>query len=300
MDVWEIRVEIPAEAAEAAELVLLESGCIGWTLLEDAVARRAWIVGIFESRAEAESRWSDLLPVLAPATPGPPAIRQLPDADWAHSYRRHFRSWTFGRLHWVPAWERKTFQPPAGHAVLWLDPGLAFGTGNHETTRLCIERLVEFDAHLGGAPGPARQGRVIDAGCGSGILALSASLLGFRNVVGFDNDAEAVRVSCENAELNGLSDRVWFMTATLTAGLAGADASLVLANIQADVLASHARELAGAVAPGGWLEMSGILAAEAAVVREAFAPFAPGWSHDSRTLGEWCDLCLRRPKGPAP
>jgi ribosomal protein L11 methyltransferase len=297
MDLWEIRAEIPGDAAEAAELVLLESGCVGWTLLEDAVARRAWVVGIFESRAEAESRWSDLGPGLAPTAPGSPVTRRLPDADWALSYRRHFKSWAFGRLHWVPAWERTTFHPPAGHAVLWLDPGLAFGTGNHETTRLCIERLVEFDSHFGGAQGPAGEGRVIDAGCGSGILALSASLLGFRNVLGFDNDAEAVRVSCENAELNGLSDRVRFMTAALAAGLAGADASLVLANLQADVLANHAQELAGAVAPGGWLEMSGILAAEAAAVREAFAPVAPGWAQDSRTLGEWCDLCLRRPTG---
>jgi ribosomal protein L11 methyltransferase len=254
-------------------------------------------VGIFESRAAAKSRWSDILPVLAPASPGRPVARRLPPADWALSYRRHFKPWTFGRLHWVPAWERQTFRPPAGHAVLWLDPGLAFGTGNHETTRLCIERLVEFDARLGGAQAQAKDERVVDAGCGSGILALSASLLGFRSVAGFDNDAEAVRVSCENAELNGLSDRVRFMTAALSAGLAGAQASLVLANLQADVLARHASELAGAVAPGGWLEMSGILAAEAAVVREAFAPVAPGWALDSRTLGEWCDLCLKRPPG---
>ncbi len=295
MDLWEIRAEIPTHAAEAAELALLETGCVGWTLLEDVVLRRAWIVGIFESRDEAESRWTALLPTLPPASPGPPVTRRLPDADWAHSYRPHFKAWTFGRLHWVPAWERDTFRAPPADAVLWLDPGLAFGTGNHETTRLCIERLVDFDAHLGGAPGPARQGRVIDAGCGSGILALSASLLGFRNVVGFDNDAEAVRVSCENAELNGLAGRVRFMTAALTAGLSDGEASLVLANLQADVLARHARELVAAVAPGGWLEMSGILAAEAAVVRNAFAPITPGWAQDSRTLGEWCDLCLRRP-----
>src|ERR1700685_1509504 len=98
MDLWEIRAEIPGGAAEAAELVLLESGCVGWTLLEDAVARRAWVVGIFESRAEAESRWSDLGPGLAPTAPGSPVTRRLPDADWALSYRRHFKSWAFGRL----------------------------------------------------------------------------------------------------------------------------------------------------------------------------------------------------------
>jgi ribosomal protein L11 methyltransferase len=295
MELWEIKVEIPAEAAEEAESALLEHGSGNWSLLEDAIAKRAWIVGIFADAAEAGSRWSELQADLPVRTLGQSLARRLPEADWKHSYREHFRAWEFGRLHWVPVWERGTFRLPAGHSVLWLDPGMAFGTGNHETTRLCIERLVEFESGLAGGPRPASALRVVDAGCGSGILALSAHLLGFRDVSGFDDDPEAVRVSVENADLNGLASKVRFSVAGLPDGLEGAQADVVLANIQADVLIRHAGALASSVAPGGLLAMSGILAAEAGTVRDAFANLTPGWSSESRVLGEWCDVALRRP-----
>jgi ribosomal protein L11 methyltransferase len=296
MELWEIRVEIPAAAAERTELALLESGVEGWTLLEDAIARRAWIVGVFQGESEARAQWSRLHPVLPFPGIGEVQARRLPDADWKYSYREHFKAWAFGRLHWVPVWERGSFRLPPLHSVLWLDPGMAFGTGNHETTRLCIERLVEIEAGLAGGLA-AKNVPVVDAGCGSGILALSASLLGFREVSAFDNDPEAVRVSLENAELNGLSGKVRFATAGLPEGLPQGRAGVVLANIQADVLVRHARELVAAIAEGGVLEMSGVLAAELAAVRDAFASETPGWAFDSRTLGEWCDVCLRRP-GP--
>jgi ribosomal protein L11 methyltransferase len=291
MDLWEIRVEIPAEAAEEADLAMLESGEGGWSLLEDAVAKRAWIVGIFEGETEARTRWRALLPSLPGPVPADPLPKQLPDADWKNSYKAHFRAWTFGKLHWIPVWERESFVLPAGHSVVWLDPGLAFGTGNHETTRLCIERLVEFEADVG----KFESIRVLDAGCGSGILALSAARLGFRDVTGFDNDPEAIRVSIENADLNGLSGNVRFMTAALPGGLGGGSADVVLANIQSDILVRYARELVAVVAPGGMLAMSGILATESEFVSGAFAAAAPGWSRASRVLGEWCDVCLRRP-----
>jgi ribosomal protein L11 methyltransferase len=155
--------------------------------------------------------------------------------------------------------------------------------------------LVEFEAGIAGGAAAHGDIRVVDAGCGSGILALSAALLGFRDVSGFDSDAQAVRISRENAEFNRLSGRVRFSTASLAQGLAGGKAGLVLANIQSDVLVRHSRELAAAVSAGGVLEMSGILAAEIGAVRGAFAAAAPGWSFDSRVLGEWCDACLRRP-----
>src|SRR4030095_8213160 len=105
---------------------------------------------------------------------GEPSHRTLGDVDWRDSYKEHFHAWRFGRLHWVPVWERDKHIVPPGDAVLWLDPGLAFGTGNHQTTRLCVERLVTLAEERGTG------GVVIDAGCGSGILALSAALLGFR------------------------------------------------------------------------------------------------------------------------
>ena len=298
MNLWETRVEIAADAAGEVETALLESGCESWTLLEDALGRRAWIVGIFTSASDAEARWRDLLASLGSAPLGAPSTRELPDADWKNSYREHFRAWTFGRLHWVPVWEKQTFKLPAGHSVLWLDPGMAFGTGNHETTRLCIERLVGFEEASAGRIVPGALS-MIDAGCGSGRLALSAALLGFGFVYGFDNDPEAIRVSIENAELNALAGRVRFKTASLPGGLEGAQADVVAANIQADVLSAFPGSLVSAVAPGGILAMSGILASEIGTVRAAFAPFTPGWTSDSRVMGEWCDLCLRAPE-PSP
>ena len=286
MSLVEIKAAIGAETADAAEEALLEAGAENWTVLEDAPARRAWVVGIFSSEAEARASWARLRGKI-PAEE--PAVRLLTDADWRDSYKAHFKAWQFGRLHWVPVWERDRFRLPPGDVVLWLDPGLAFGTGNHETTRLCCERLVaSAEKRMG-------DGRVIDAGCGSGILALSAARLGFRDVVGFDCDPEAVRVSGENAALNQLADRVKFFLGGLTDGLPGRQAGLVLANIQADVLMQFARELAGAVAPGGELVLSGILAGELDPVIAAFAAVAPSWQRESRVLGDWACLALIRP-----
>ncbi|HEX3730477.1 MAG TPA: 50S ribosomal protein L11 methyltransferase [Opitutaceae bacterium] len=292
MALAELKAEVPATAADAIDELLLELGDGRWSLLEDALAKRAWVVGVFADEAEARARWTDLAPAL-PAPPAEPAVRVLADADWRESYRAHFRRWQFGRLHWVPQWERDSFRLPPGEAVLWLDPGLAFGTGNHETTRLVIERLVERAGALAEAGRPLARIQVVDAGCGSGILALSAALLGFGAVSGFDLDPEAVRVSGENAALNGLAGRVRFSAAGLDDGLAGVSAGVVLANIQSDVLAAHAAALRGAVAPGGILILSGILAAELPAVQAAFAP-GPGWTAASRTLGEWAELALSR------
>ena len=288
MGLFEIKMEFPVGITEEVDMVLLEVGDAGWSLLEDAVAHRVWIVGIFADQTEAGLRWSELRPLLPATAQGEPAGRALGDADWKDSYKAHFKAWKFGRLNWVPVWERETFRLPPGEEVLWLDPGMAFGTGNHETTRLVVERLVGFSVKCG------VKGRVIDAGCGSGILALSAAKLGYQEVAAFDNDAEAVRVSCENAMLNGMEGRVDFFTGDLVSGLAGRPAELVLANIQADVLTRFAPELCAAVAAEGALVLSGILAREVDLVRDAFLAVAPGWAADSRAMGEWCDLVLTR------
>jgi ribosomal protein L11 methyltransferase len=115
-------------------------------------------------------------------------------------------------------------------------------------------------------------------------------------VSGFDNDAEAVRISEENAVANGLAGRVQFSVGDLVGGLSGRQAEVVLANIQADVLMRFAPGLVAAIAPGGSLVLSGILAVENAHVRTAFAELTPGWSLDWRVMGEWSDVMLVRPK----
>jgi len=288
MSLIEVKAEIPAAAVEEADILLQELGVEGWSLLEDAIAKRAWVVGVFADEAAARSAWATLRPLLAVVAE--PAIRTLADQDWRDSYKAHFKAWRSGRLHWVPVWERDSYSLPPGDVALWLDPGLAFGTGNHETTRLCCERLVVFAAARGS------RGRVVDAGCGSGILALSAALLGFKDIAGFDNDPEAVRVSQENAALNGMQGAAVFSVGDLGTGLAGRQADLLMANIQADVLMRFAGLLVGAVAPRGVLVLSGILGTEVDRVRQAFSSAAPGWTIEGRAMGEWCDLMLTRPE----
>lgn len=295
MDLIELKVEIPTGSVEEADTLMQELGVEGWTTLEDVIVKRAWVVGLFPSEPEARERWAELRGLLSVKPLGSPEVRKLRDEDWRDSYKAHFKAWQFGRLHWVPVWEKPTYKLPKGDKVLWLDPGLAFGTGNHETTRLCVERLVSWD-EVRGAKGLDRRGaRIIDAGCGSGILALSAAKLGYRGVAGFDNDPEAVLVSEENAGLNGLAGKVEFFVGDLTTGLQGRQADMVMANILADVLIRFASELTRSVAPGGALVLSGILAAENAEVRAAFAKEAPGWPMEHRLLGEWSDVVLTRP-----
>ena len=293
MSLFEIKAEIPPQAVDAIDEVLQELGVEGWSLLQDVIIPQAWIVGIFADETEARTRWSELLPLVAGLAPqAEPQSRELADQDWRDSYKAHFKASQFGRLHWVPVWERSTFQPASGEVVIWLDPGLAFGTGNHETTRLCCERLVVLADQAGERVGELR---VIDAGCGSGILALSAAKLGFGHIVGFDNDAEAVRVSEENALMNELTGAVDFFTGDLVSGLIGGrQAEVVLANIQADVLMRFVNELVGAVAPGGTLILSGILALELDRVRGVFAGAVPTWKIASRVMNEWSDLALTR------
>jgi ribosomal protein L11 methyltransferase len=290
MELFEIKAEIPTFATDETDNVLLELGVEGWSLLEDAIAKRAWIVGVFASAEEADTRWEELRPML-PAEPlTEPERRALGDRDWKDSYKAHFKAWKFGRLHWVPVWERDAYALPADDVAIWLDPGLAFGTGNHETTRLCIERLIALEGKMAKS-----KARVIDAGCGSGILALSAAKLGYGNVEAFDNDPEAVRVSEENAAMNGAAGAVKFFVGDLVSGLSGREAEIVLANIQADVLMRFAKELIGAVAPGGVLILSGILAHENEQVRTVFVAAAPDWTVEARVMGEWSDVLLVRP-----
>ena len=290
MPIIEFKAEVTLSAALVIEELLAEREEQRLMILEDKPSARAWITGYFESAVAAQAAWKELAAAIDPAWMiGAVELHELADRDWKESYKAHFKAWKFGRLNWVPVWERESFVLPAGEAVIWLDPGMAFGTGNHETTRLCSERLVNFAERRG------TTGRVLDAGCGSGILALSAAKLGFARVAGFDNDPEAVKVSRENAALNDVGDAVEFFTGDLVSGLAGRQTELVLANIQADVLMRFVGELCGAVAPGGELVLSGILASELEQVRAAFAAVATDWRMESRVLGEWSDLALSRP-----
>ena len=188
-----------------------------------------------------------------------PRIERLEDRDWSSTWRETFHAMRFGARLWVvPSGE----QTPAADAVtIHLDPGLAFGTGTHVTTALCLEWL---DAH------PPLGREVIDYGCGSGILAIAAGKLGARHVCAVDIDPQALLATRENAGRNGMSPRV---EALFPEALEGRPVDLVIANILANPLIDLAESLAGQVTLEGHIVLTGILADQAADVMSAYRPW---------------------------
>ena len=137
---------------------------------------------------------------------------------------------------------------------------------------------------------------MVDAGCGSGILAISAAKLGFKCIEGFDIDEDAVRIAEENATLNNVNE-VRFFVGDLESGLEPEGADCLLANILADVLEANAELLADSVSGGGWLVLSGILAAEADRVKRRFEEIECLESEEGQILDEWASLRFQKKKG---
>ena len=221
-----------------------------------------------------------------------PETGVLPDEDWKLSYRKHFKTEVVSpRLAVVPEWEAAAFRARAAGAPspkkLVLDPGMAFGTGQHATTRACLEYIDELAVE-------DADRSFLDVGCGSGILAIAAKLEGFRDVAGFDIDPDAVQNANENAAKNGLGDAVRFVRGDLCnkSTLPGVRRTgdrafdVVAANVLGPVLVRFASEIAPLVAPGGRLVLSGILEEVYPEVRAAYA--ARGFREvSSRLVGEW-------------
>lgn len=172
----------------------------------------------------------------------------LEEKDFATEWRKYYHPIVISpRLAICPTWE--DFAPAPGQRVIHLDPGMAFGTGTHDTTRLCL-RLI--DRYL------RPESRVLDVGCGSGILAISALLLGASHADGCDIDALAVKTARENAAVNQVSPRCRFLQADLTQGLSG-QYDLICANIVADVIIRLLPDVPRYLSPGGVFIASGIV-----------------------------------------
>ncbi len=196
-----------------------------------------------------------------------PHYRPIADADWSETWKANFKPVRVGRrLVVVPAWLNPPLGPDAMRVPIVLDPGLAFGTGTHPTTQLC---LAAIERHL--QPGTP----LIDIGTGSGILAIAAAKLGAGPILAVDIDAEAVRVARENIAANGVADRIRVEQGSLAEVLSGQfgapqPAGLVVANILARVIVTLIGQgLAQTVTPGGLLVVSGILEAQAFEVHAA-------------------------------
>jgi ribosomal protein L11 methyltransferase len=207
--------------------------------------------------------------------------RVVHEADWAEAWKAHFPVLRVGRrLVIKPTWRRH--RPRPDDVVLALDPGMAFGTGLHPTTRLCLAALEEV-ADRGAMDGA----RVLDVGCGSGILAIAAAKLGAASVLGVDTDPIAVEATIANAARNRLAGRIGAREGSLPSGDASFD--VVLANLIASVLIALAPHLRDELRGGGTLLASGIFVDREAEVREAFA--AAGLDMTQRSAeGEWVAL----------
>jgi len=189
------------------------------------------------------------------------------EADWAEAWKSHFPVLRVGRRMVIrPTWRRHRRQP--GDVVLSLDPGMAFGTGLHPTTRLCLAALETLADEGRVAGGPAGTARVLDVGCGSGILAIAAGKLGARDLLGVDTDPIAVESTLANARLNGLTRRIRVRQGSVPTGEPPFD--LVLANLIASLLVQLAPDLRAQLAPGGRILASGIFRDREADVVAAF------------------------------
>lgn len=204
------------------------------------------------------------------------------EENWAERWKVHFKPLKVGKRFLVtPTWEKAN--PEAGDLVIWMDPGRAFGTGHHETTRLCLEWLEEWAEGLE-EPGSRS---LLDVGTGSGILSMAAALLGAGHITGVDNDPEAIEVALENTALNKLDSKVTLQVSTAEEVSGSYD--VVISNIQMLPLIDMADALIGRLKPEGRLVLSGILVEQKDAVRGAFE--AKGLKVlGSRTEGEWCLL----------
>ena len=212
----------------------------------------------------------------------PPTLSAVTTEDWSSSWKVYFKPMRVGkRLLIVPTWEDAEELP--GDLVIHIDPGMAFGTGGHETTRLCLELLesVMDTSPLLTVPS------LLDLGTGSGILAIASNLLGAGRILALDIDPDAVEVARDNLVLNDMSDRVECGTVPLESLTENFD--IILANILAEELVRLAPPLAERLQPGGSLILSGILAEKEPLVRQGFA-FHPLKYIRTVSDGEWVAL----------
>jgi len=196
------------------------------------------------------------------------------EEDWSSSWKQHWQADPVGkRLLILPAWLEL---PPehGGRLVIRMDPGSAFGTGSHPTTRLCLEALERLAEERGGALLP----RVADLGCGSGILGIAALLLGATSVAAVDTDSLAVRATAENAAVAGMAERLQVRCGSVEALvelLEGVPADLLLCNILAPVIEALAPAFDAVLAPSGVGLLSGLLVTQAPRLQQVLAEL--GW-----------------------
>jgi ribosomal protein L11 methyltransferase len=258
--------------ADRVETVLLENGAHSVTLAdagdepvlepapgETPLWRDTKVTALFDFDADFASLKCDLRETLELEVLPPNHVESLADRVWEREWLKDFGPMQFGERLWIVPGNAET--PPGDAIVVRLDPGLAFGTGTHATTALCLEWLDNID--VAGKT-------VLDFGCGSGILSVAACKLGATFVEGIDIDLQAVTASLQNAERNGVEDR---FRAGATISDESSQYDIVIANILAGTLIEHASFICRTLKPGGDLALSGVLAEQVNEVQDAFEEY---------------------------
>lgn len=222
--------------------------------------RTSIVTGMFDSAMHPERLYSKISEQLPQHLQASLKQRQLEDRDWLQAYRDHYFPIQCADKLWiVPGWHEA---PDPNATNIILDPGIAFGTGGHSTTALCLSWLAEND--LNGLT-------VIDYGCGSGILAIAALKLGAKSVSGIDIDPQALEASRKNAQRNDIAEQSFPLYLPRQIELQAVD--LLIANILAGPLIQLAEKLSSLVKPGGKILLSGILAGQTDAIQLAYQPY---------------------------
>lgn len=267
---------LDADAETPDERAIFEPG-VGETPLWKALVLNA----LFENGADRGQIVSALCESLPELSPEQIAIREVADQDWERAWMDRFKPMRFGRRLWIYPWN---LDPPGtdGAVVVRLDPGLAFGTGTHPTTALCLEWLDGL---------PLADKTVLDFGCGSGVLAIAALKLGAARAIGVDNDGQALTASRDNARRNGVADRLALHAPQDLPKDTRCD--VLVANILAGPLHDLAPAFATLLKPGAPIALSGILAGQEDELLQRYA--ATGFTDLHATRREdWMRINGRR------
>ncbi|MAH25988.1 MAG: 50S ribosomal protein L11 methyltransferase [Opitutae bacterium] len=268
------------------EGILFEAAPSPWSLILNRKTKILMLEGIFENKEQAEKeiqKINELLPLNIDQN----KIGNL-DESWEKAYKNHFQPWIYKDFKFVPEWERKPLDQNTGLSCIYIDPGMAFGTGTHETTRLCIELMVDIFYQKS-----LSKDHFLDVGCGSGILSILAQIVGFQNVLGIDNDGKAIINSEHNLSLNFESSKINFMKKCINT-IEENSFNCIVANIQADVLMTHSDRLIRSLYKNGNMILSGILDYEVDEVSRTFQKQLTTNNLDATTQtrkkNEWCAL----------
>ncbi len=287
---YKISTDIDSELISRYEDYFCEIEIFNWSI-EQMVDNPEDVVlcGYFDTEIEARKAYGDLREVFEELSANY-EVEEVFEEDFQNAYKQYLSAFSYKDLHWVPIWLKEEYtENKEGDKVFYFDAQMAFGTGDHPTTRLCMMRILDY-AEKNGLEGKS----LADAGCGSGILAMTAMLYGVGKLRAFDIDEAAIKVCLENASFNNLDVDGIFKTANIEEGLGGDKYDLVVANIQSDILMIHSKYLLEAVGENGVLILSGILKEENEKVREFFLKESKRAikSVDFREMGDWSDIII--------